>query len=321
MNLSYLSLAKYKFILQAEEMLTLPSFKGSIFRGGFGSVFRKIICVNKKKDCSHCLLKDECIYSYIFETPVPTESTYINKNKISTIPHPFIIEPPLEKKERYEPGETLSFNLILIGKAISYLSYFIFTFEKLGEVGLGRERAHYKLLKVESFKNPSQRELIYNSQTQTLKKIDTQIDISQIFSFQQLTTGSITINFLTPVRIKYQGSYTSYPAFHIISRSLLRRLSYLLYFHCGRELNIDYKEIIEKAKKIETLKATIHWIDWERYSSRQHQTMKLGGFVGKVSYKGEMERFLPFLKAGEYIHLGKATVFGLGKYEIMERQL
>jgi len=319
MNLNCLSLAKYKFTLQTEEALTLPSFKGSILRGGFGSVFRKIICVNKKKDCSHCLLKDECIYPYIFETPMPAEFTYINRNKISTIPHPFIIEPPLGKKEVYEPRETLFFNLVLIGKAISYLSYFIFAFKKLGEVGLGRERSHYKLLKVEFFKTPSQRELIYDSQTQTLKKVNTQIDISQIFSFQQLTIDSITINFLTPIRIKYHGSYTSYPAFHIILRSLLRRLSYLLYFHCGRELNIDYKEIIEEAKKIETLETTIHWIDWERYSSRQHQTMKLGGFIGKVNYKGKMQRFLPFLKTGEYIHLGKATVFGLGKYEIIER--
>ena len=163
MNLNCLSLAKYKFTLQTEEALTLPSFKGSILRGGFGSVFRKIICVNKKKDCSHCLLKDECIYPYIFETPMPAEFTYINRNKISTIPHPFIIEPPLGKKEVYEPGETLFFNLVLIGKAISYLSYFIFAFKKLGEVGLGRERSHYKLLKVEFFKTPSQRELIYDS--------------------------------------------------------------------------------------------------------------------------------------------------------------
>ena len=47
--------------------------------------------------------------------------------------------------------------------------------------------------------------------------------------------------------------------------------------------------------------------------------MKLGGFVGRVSYKGEMKRFFPFLRTGEYIHLGKATVFGLGKYEMIER--
>ena len=46
--------------------------------------------------------------------------------------------------------------------------------------------------------------------------------------------------------------------------------------------------------------------------------MKLGGFVGEVTYVGErLEDFLPYIFIGTYTHLGKAATFGLGKYEIV----
>jgi CRISPR/Cas system endoribonuclease Cas6 (RAMP superfamily) len=46
--------------------------------------------------------------------------------------------------------------------------------------------------------------------------------------------------------------------------------------------------------------------------------MKMGGFVGEITFQGELEQFLPFIALGEYIHVGKGTSFGLGKYEICE---
>jgi len=60
MSLKQLYLAKYRFTLRARETLILPAYKGSTLRGGFGSVFHKLICVNKNKDCSNCLLRDKC---------------------------------------------------------------------------------------------------------------------------------------------------------------------------------------------------------------------------------------------------------------------
>jgi len=58
------------------------------------------------------------------------------------------------------------------------------------------------------------------------------------------------------------------------------------------------------------------WYDWERYSSRQDRRMKLGGFVGEITYLGDLKDFLPFLLLGSYIHVGKGATFGLGKYRI-----
>ena len=57
--------------------------------------------------------------------------------KYPSAPHPFILLPPLEDDRVDEPGERLEFGLTLIGKAIDFLPYFIYTFEELGNMGLG----------------------------------------------------------------------------------------------------------------------------------------------------------------------------------------
>lgn len=44
--------------------------------------------------------------------------------------------------------------------------------------------------------------------------------------------------------------------------------------------------------------------------------MKMGGFVGEVEYRGEIREFVPLLKLGERLNVGKGTTFGLGKYQV-----
>ena len=46
--------------------------------------------------------------------------------------------------------------------------------------------------------------------------------------------------------------------------------------------------------------------------------MKLGGFVGSITFEGNMREFMPYLLAGEILHVGKGTGFGLGKYKIIK---
>ncbi len=46
--------------------------------------------------------------------------------------------------------------------------------------------------------------------------------------------------------------------------------------------------------------------------------MKLGGVVGTMRYRGELAPFLPYLKAGELLHVGSGTSFGLGQMRLLE---
>jgi CRISPR-associated endoribonuclease Cas6 len=129
--------------------------------------------------------------------------------------------------------------------------------------------------------------------------------------------NNLTLNFLTPTRIIYDSGLALDLEFHILVRQLLRRLSMLYYFHCnGNTSEWDFKGMIEKAKEIKTVTRDLRWYDWERYSARQDAKLKMGGFVGEITFEGNIGPFMPLIEAGEVLHVGKGTGFGLGKYEI-----
>lgn len=308
--------AKFRFTLRAEEDMALPAYKGAVFRGGFGYAFKKIVCIQRsRKECADCLLRRSCVYSYIFETAPPENAKVLRLYK--AIPHPFVIEPPLDDARVIKENGRLTFNLILIGKAVDYLPYFILTFAELGKQGMGRNRSKFLLEKVENVGLNGTGKTVFTSEEEILQNDFPLLNAAQLNHAEKSNGKSrIEIEFLTPFRVRFDGKITDDIKFHIIFRNLMRRVSSLLYFHCGREMDCDYKAYIEYAEKVETASNNLQWFDWERYSTRQKQKMTLGGVLGQVKYEGNLEPFLPFLKLGEYVHVGKGTSFGLGKYQI-----
>ncbi len=308
------SIACFRLRIQAETNLLLPHYKGSTFRGGFGHALRRVVCITKGENCSECLLYNKCVYSYIFETPPPPESKIMRKYKKA--PHPFILIPPLERKNEYQREEILNFGLNFIGKAIDYLPYFIFTFEELGRIGIGKEKGRFSLQEVYSLDSQKGEKLIYQGDQ---KKLQNLFSIEYPFKdeIRWDNSDNLTLRFLTPARIKYDGSLGNKLEFHILFRNLLRRISSLAYFHCDEDPSeIDFKGLIKKAQEIKISSNQLRWYDWERYSARQDTKLHMGGFVGKVTYQGDFTDFIPWLKAGELVHVGKGTAFGLGKYKI-----
>lgn len=140
--LENLKIARFKFEISPKEKLFLPEYKGSTFRGGFGHAFKKVVCIKQDKICESCLLKEKCVYSYVFETPPPADTKIMKKYPHA--PHPFIIEPPLEKRLEYNKGERLAFGLTLVGKSIDYLPYFIYALDELGRIGLGKANSEFR---------------------------------------------------------------------------------------------------------------------------------------------------------------------------------
>ncbi|MCX7794688.1 MAG: CRISPR system precrRNA processing endoribonuclease RAMP protein Cas6 [Thermodesulfovibrionales bacterium] len=310
---------KFTFTLEAIEELNLPYYKGSTFRGGFGNVFRHLVCILKRQDCTDCMLKARCIYAYVFETPSTEGAEIMNMHRYERVPHPFVLEPPegnsglkTRSPENIPPGSRIDFKLILIGRATDYLPYFIYTFVELGNTGIGRGRGKYRLLEVKNGQHT-----VYSAQSKTIFQTEKdKIEIPEEFKPSGKSTN-LSLEFITPLRMKYNRDLVVKPEFHILIRNILRRLSLIYYFHCGNQKpQLDYRAIIKYAEEVTIKSSELRWFDWERYSSRQDSRMKLGGLVGSITYEGDIEPFLPFIKAGEILHAGKNTSFGLGKYRL-----
>jgi hypothetical protein len=316
--LEQFKIAYYRLELAAgSEGLILPPYKGSTLRGGFGTAFRKIACAQIHSECRECILKHQCPYAYIFET-APPEGTQALR-KYESIPRPFILEPPLETKTQYQPGEHLAFGLVLIGRAIEYLPYFILAFKELGEIGIGKGRRPFQLDKVAAV-NPfiKVEQEIYQATTGKVYNHDLAIT-GEIIAHKigRVRQKLLTLDYQTMTRIKHGDSFIRYVEFHMLIRALLRRLSSFLYFHHGFEWDADFPALIKKAETVIRVKDTTKWVNWERYSNRQEARMRLGGVVGQVSYEGDFDDYLPILMIGELVHVGKAATFGMGKYKVI----
>ncbi len=69
-----LALAKYRLVIRPRESILLPEYKGSAFRGGFGHALRRVVCPFDDGRCYRgCIQPARCVYSYVFETPLPEE--------------------------------------------------------------------------------------------------------------------------------------------------------------------------------------------------------------------------------------------------------
>ena len=282
--------------------MLLPTNKASMLRGGFGNIFRRLNCINKKnKTCTNCPIKETCAYSYIFET-----------TEFSQKPRPYIIEVPFNDKRSFKKGETIKFTIVLLGKAINYLPHFIFTFIELGKKGLTKKNYKFKLEKVIDSNN----NIVF--QDDKIIKKGKVLNWNEIVKSTKLNIkDKLTLNFTTPLRLSENNDLISNISFSLIIKKLLKRINDICKFHCNKFDKIEDKPFIEKAKNIDVVLNNLKWKDWIRYSNRQKRKMIFGGLVGNITFKGNFEEFLPYIILGSYIHIGKNCTFGQGKYEII----
>ncbi len=240
-----LEYGKYIFTCRLNTAGILPAYKGSTFRGVFGIALKKVVCALKQQECSQCLLRQRCIYALVFETPIALRPP--PGLRASVPPHPFVIEPPLEDKREYRIGEVFESALVLFGEANRSLPYFIYAFEQIGRIGIGRrlegKRAAFDLEKV-----TSNGDTIYTKKDDQMK-----FDLPRVFlQLSEKTATSddrsrVKVTLETPLRLKFKNKIRGDLPFHILARAMVRRISTLFICYVGAEPDLDYKGLLERA--------------------------------------------------------------------------
>jgi len=307
------SFAHFTFHLVARERLELPEYKGSTFRGGLGHALKQVWCMRPHgRVCDKCQNEKLCAYSYIFETP----KSFGGQTAMHTpnLPHPFVLLPPLQEQRLIMPGESFSFQLTLFGSAIHLVESFVVAFERLGEIGIGKGQGKFHLAKVTN----SDGSLVYAPEEPPGSgEVVVRNYEEFVAAAQPWEADLLSLRFLTPTHLLHHGRLAE-PTFEIFLRRLLGRASELAKIHGDQPWELDYRGIIDSAvAAVHLVKKQLQWQDWERYSNRKEQRMKFRGFVGTVTYQGELKPLLPLIMLGQYLHIGNKTSFGMGKYEIL----
>lgn len=312
-NLNWISLGRYRFTMRFREKAQLPPFMGKTLRGGMGHLLRQVSCSTDQDSCGGCLVNRVCPYAYIFETRRPPGATLMTQYK--QVPRPYVLEPPCTDVTDFDVGDKLQFSLVLVGRAISYLPYLVLAFQELGGAGLGQRRAQFELEEICSELPDGGATVIYGGE-------QVQLEQTQFFTPEHIPDGrsgpSITLNFRTPVRLRRQGKVVNTLDFRTLMSTLLRRLSALSYFHCGRELKLDFKGLVERADTVEVTSDNMRWTDQARFSGRQQRRIRMGGLTGSIRFRGPIDEFRPLLALGQVVHVGRGTALGLGNYEVVD---
>ena len=123
----------------------------------------------------------------------------------------------------------------------------------------------------------------------------------------------VGVRFLTPTELKAGHELVTSPEFSILFARLRDRLSTLRALYGPGPLDIDFRGMGERAARIRLSRCDLQWIESERRSASTGQTHPLGGFTGDAEYQGNLGEFLPYLRAGQWIGVGRQTVWGKGE--------
>jgi hypothetical protein len=219
-----------------------------------------------------------------------------------------ILEPSPDSVSVVSPGLDCQFSLVLVGRALAYLPYVARAVEELGQSGLGRDRVKFDLLSIidESgikcwipggqFKNPAPVNLPFRPGPTRRQKF--------------------AIKLISPLRLQVQRRISRSPTLTDIVLSLTRRLFLLRYFFGDGSIEDPTSFYLPSAQEALLTSQELVWNNHTRHSTRKNTEVPIGGLTGCLRFDGDLGVLEPLLRLGEYVHLGKNVIFGLGKISL-----
>ena len=297
-------LCRLRWTLRFARAFDAPLYLGSALRGLLGHGLRHSVCVTRLKTCSGCALVDSCVYTELFE---PTSRT------AGWARAPYVLSVPNTQGRHYSWDDVLIFEMSLLLPHERQLPYLVQGFKAGGRLGLGPNNTGFEVVDL--------------AVLQTLGRGDWRSLYDGTELAGDATTVAIQVPpcpervFLewgTPWRLKRRGHFVGPGQFS--TALLLESLLYRFFELVGER---PPKQLLEKARDTAMdADGKLEWQDWARYSSRQKTRMQVGGLMGSITLSGgDLASWWPLLWLGQWLHLGKFTSMGLGRYRLSAASL
>lgn len=284
-------ISRYRIYYQTITPITLPDYAGSALRGAFGHALKNIACFTAARHQGVCMCAaSQCIYRQLFD---PEKKKLVNQREQDIAP-PLMVE-PRPHPAQLEAGQQSYFDLVLIGHfAHSQLAIIQLAWQRALHDGIGlkqengqRGRATLIHMEIVSQPEPAPR-----------------------------NPGNLQLDLLSPLRLAERGKLIQPDTLDasVLFKALIRRIGVLAELY-GQPLTLDYLELNRHIAQLK-MEKQLGWMDWFRYSNRQKQDMPLGGLVGSVKLHAVSDELWQLIYIGQWLHVGKNSVFGLGNYQV-----
>lgn len=299
--------------LRALETVQLPPFAGSKLEGAFGRALYQLACTQPHlQTCQGCSLHQICPYGLSYEPALPPQ---IQASSLGTPPRPVIFRVAFGQERWIKAGEVLTFGLVVVGKAVLQLPYFLAALREVGQQGLGISRGRLELEQVVSVQpyTHEQKTLMtgtdFGMQLQPIS-----LNVGDLPQFQ---ATRLSLHLQSLLHIKVDGKMAQKIHFPVFIRALQRRISNLEQVHGGAlSLGADFSRLPLLAKQVETVDHDLYPVSQLRKGSRPKEKTSMEGLMGRLEFAGDFAPFMPLLRYGEQLGIGKWAHFGAGLYSL-----
>ena len=293
-------LAVYQFRVQMDSNLLLPRFASSLLRSVFGNTLKRLVCSGHGLD-KPC--PEQCAYRLLF-APVNQPGA-----RFTDAAPPLIFRFPLIDKIPQQ--DYLAFSMVLFGPALDYLPLITDVWRRAFEQGIGRSPQRGRLSSVAVQLPEGHWQPVYDSTAGLFLPHQPELDLATV---DDSAEDKLKLRLETPMRLMTAGKLLPCEALttHALAKALLRRIHLLSqsYLHQSVPDWLQFQSWFASVN----LKAVLQPVALSRYSSRQKQSMRLTGYLGEIHLQGVPRELYSWLALGQYLHLGKNSVMGLGQY-------
>lgn len=313
---------RLRFECEVVEPIQLNEHAGSAIRGAFYHALLNGFCMNRQaRTCTVCPLAATCPVAFLVSTLDQ------NSDRGSSVPRPYTVQPPLDDKTDYAPGEILTFGLTMFARALNLFPYIVLAMQRLENGGIGKrmpengyQRGTFRVRQVWA-ENP-----LTNERQAVLRQGDGMVQVPDVpITNEQVAKWKVenekwkvaTIELLTPLRLVDGERLVQRITFRPLAQRLHGRLRQLSAEYSDTPLDFDFRQVMAQAEAVRVTNDETRWVELESYSTRLGRSTPIGGLIGRVTFEGNLEPFWSWLMWGQFTHVGKDAVKGNGWYRIV----
>ena len=291
MNTLYqIPITRFAITFTADTDIQLPQYAGSALRGIFGRALQDIACATASHHQGHCRCQSDCLYRMLFD---PKQRYVASQERMQDIPPPFVIEAyslPVHIKQ----GQSTTFYMILFGK-MAHSEQLIIKLAWKQALNSGFDQPNHK--------KATAKLLAFAVSDQPLPNITPK--------------NSLVLDLCTHLRVQHHGKIMNAHGFcaKIFCQALIRRYQVVAEIYGDGYDMAEIGQLYQDASQVDGS----HHLKrhaWSRYSKRQNQKISQDGLLGQIELSGVTDRLYQLLYLGQWLHVGKGSVFGLGQYQI-----
>ena len=326
--LSELRLLRMRFGLEVAAPAELPIYKGDMLRRALLWHLAAMWCRQPKRCAQGCEAPADCLFGQLLEPLTqPTWAEPIRRLMGRTAPPAYVLWDGGDRRQQVAARDPFSFELTLIGDAaIGQFPAFIAAFLVAAEQGIGQPRLRGRVQRVDVLAGTQStaQPLLLGHAWQGdpadeifLRYVDAQAWSTAVAPATEQAITRLRLRFLSPLNVEMRGETVRQPYFAAVARALVRRLRILSQAHgAGEWPQVEYGPLLDLADTVRLDHYDTAWVATSRHSQRGE--MPLEGLAGQAWYSADadLRPLLPILWLGQWVHVGKAAVWGLGRYEV-----